>query len=291
MKTAPHASLEPAGPNAEMIRYWNQDAGPRWIHRQEQITAQIRPHGQRALDRAGIAPGDHVLDVGCGAGETTLEIARRVGARGRAVGLDISTGMLAQARAAAEAAALANVAFENVDAQVAELPEGAFDALYSRFGVMFFIDTEAAFRNLRRALKAGARLSFVCWRSLEENPWMRAPFAAAAQHIPLKRPPPGAPGPFALADGARLRETLERAGFEVAIDPLDEPMTLGGGSGLDAAVELALELGPMQAAMAEAGPAERDAVARAIREAFAPYATAEGVRIPAAAWLVSGRAR
>jgi len=278
------------GPNVDQIRYWNEQAGPRWVAREAQLTTQIRPLGQRAIDRAGLAPGQRALDVGCGAGETTREIARRVGPTGRVTGPDVCAQLLARAREVSAAEALDHIEFELADAQIAELPEGHYDVLFSRFGVMFFSDPEAAFRNLRRALRAGGRLSFVCWRALDENPWIHLPLRVVASHVTIERPSsPHAPGPFALADAERLRGILERAGFaELAIEPLDELLTLAGGAALDEAIPMLLDLGPIAAVMASAADELRARVVASLREALAPHATPDGLRLRGGAWLVSG---
>ncbi|MGK4001563.1 methyltransferase domain-containing protein [Sorangium sp. So ce1036] len=280
---------EVAGPNADQIRYWNEIAGPKWVALHDVISAQLRPLGLVALDRAGVAAGERVLDVGCGLGETTLEIGRRVGPGGSALGLDISAPMLERARAAARAAGAVNVAFERADAQTAALP-GPFDVLYSRFGVMFFAEPEAAFANLRKALRRGARLAFICWRSLPENPWLHVPAMAAARHLPLPQPDPRAPGPFAFADAARVRELLSRAGFvRVHHEPLDQEISVAGGASLDEAVDFLLQMGPTAAALREAKPAQElvERVRADVREAVAPYHGPEGARMAGAAWVVT----
>ncbi|HTD25827.1 MAG TPA: methyltransferase domain-containing protein, partial [Candidatus Elarobacter sp.] len=125
--------------NAEQTRYWNEAAGPKWVSFQKIIDAQIGPLGHRAMDRAGIAPGERVVDVGCGCGDTTITLGGRVGPQGLVVGIDISAPMLARAVEAARAAGVANVRFENADAQTHRFPPAAFDVVYSRFGVMFFV--------------------------------------------------------------------------------------------------------------------------------------------------------
>ena len=286
------SALAPSWPNAEQIRYWNDVSGPKWVALQEKLSSHLRPFGARALERAALTPGDRVIDVGCGCGETTIEIARRVGPRGAVTGIDVSTVMLAQAVEAVRAAGLDNVALENVDAQTAALPDGAFDVLFSRFGLMFFIDPEAAFANLRRALRPGARLAFVCWRALAENAWMRVPGEAVAQHVELQRPLPGAPGPFAFADPGRLRALLEGASFgDVALEAVDEPALIGGGGTLDEAVEFLLQIGPAAMALREASAEKQAAATLAIREALVPYQTSDGVRMDAAVWIVTASAR
>ncbi|HZP40211.1 MAG TPA: hypothetical protein VFD84_01725 [Candidatus Binatia bacterium] len=151
----------------------------------------------------------------------------------------------------------------------------------------------AAFTNLRSALRPGGRLAFVCWQALAENPWLGVPLAAAAPHLALPPPPPpDAPGPFALADPARIRAVLGGAGFAgVAVEPLRAPLTVGGGGDLDAAVRFLVEgVGPASAALRDAEPAVRDRVRVAVRHALAPFATPAGVRLDGATWIVTARA-
>ena len=275
--------------NAEQIRYWNEAAGPKWVAFQRVIDAQIAPLGERVMDGAGIAPGERVIDVGCGCGDTTIALGRRVGHAGSVLGIDISAPMLARAAEAARAAGTANVRFENADAQTHRLSPRAFDVVYSRFGVMFFADPAAAFANLRTALRAGGRLAFVCWQALPENPWLFVPLRAAAQHLTLPPPPaPDAPGPFSLADPERLRGILARAGFErITLEELRATLTLGGGGALDEAVRFLTEgVGPVSGVLREADPALRPTVAAAVRAAIAPFHTPEGVRMGSAAWIV-----
>jgi SAM-dependent methyltransferase len=279
-----------AAPNAEMARYWNECAGPAWVENQERLDAQIAPLGARARQRAAIGAGDRVLDVGCGCGSTTLEIARIVGPDGGVVAVDLSGPMLARARERALAAALDDrIEWRCDDAQTAPLEAAAYDVVFSRFGVMFFADPVAAFANLRRALRPGGRLGFVCWQSRERNPWMLAPALAAARHVAFPPPPlPDAPGPFAFADAERVRRILDAAGLgAVEIEAVDEPMRLAGET-LDEAVALCLRIGPVGAALREANAdaVQRSRVADAVREALAPFETPRGVEAPAGAWIV-----
>jgi SAM-dependent methyltransferase len=283
-------SLQPLGPNAEQIQYWNELAAPRWVALQGLIDAQIGPLGRRAMQRGAIGAGEHVLDVGCGCGHTTLEIARRVGPMGSVTGVDIATAMLERARQAVREAGLTQVHFENVDAQLHAFEPGGFDVVFSRFGVMFFADPAAAFANLRAALRPGGRLTFVCWQALQRNPWMFVPFSAALQHVPPPpRPAPGAPGPFAFADSERVRTILACAGFaDVAVEAATEMLTIGDGS-LDKAVYFLTETGPTARLLREVSADVRSVVTGAVREALAAFLTPQGVCLGAAAWIVSGR--
>jgi len=278
--------------NTDQKTYWNEQAGPIWVSQQERLDRQIGPHGDRAIARLAPAPGERVLDLGCGCGASSLELARRVAPGGRVLGLDLSEPMLGRARERAAAAGLANVAFRVADVQSSPLEAGAFDAAFSRFGVMFFADPVAAFRNVRSALRPGGRLVFACWRPVKENPWVLVPMAAAAPLLTLPPPPPeGAPGPFAFGDAARVRGILEAAGFEaIAIEPVDLMMTPGGGDPEEAA-DTFLQVGPLASALREMGAdaALRDRVRAAVRKSFEPHRRGGRVELGSAIWLVEAR--
>ena len=282
-----------SSPNAQQITYWNETAGPKWVAMQAILDAQIEPLGRRAMDRARIVAGERVLDVGCGCGQTSLELARRVGPSGAVTSVDVSAPMLDQARRNAAAAGVSNVTFRLGDAQTEHFGAPSHDLLFSRFGVMFFADPAAAFANMRRALRPTGRLAFVCWQSVFENPWMLVPLQVVSQHTTLPAPPgPGAPGPFAFSDPDRVRDILATAGFrEIAIDDVREELLVGEGRDLDAVVDFVLQLGPVSAAMREsnltAGSPQCAALVHGIREALAEYQTLGGVRMASATWIVT----
>jgi SAM-dependent methyltransferase len=284
--------MDPAGPNAEQITYWSDTAGPKWVALEDMLDGQIRDLGEATMDRVEIGRGERTLDVGCGTGQTSLELARRVGPMGRVLGVDVSAPMLARARERARAVGADNVAFLGADAQTHDFEPAAADVCFSRFGVMFFAAPDAAFANLCRALRPTGRLGFVCWQQLPDNPWMMVPLVAAAAHITLPPPPaPDAPGPFSFADQGRVRGILERAGFaDVTFEDHRTTLTIGGDGPLDQAVDFLLQgVGPTSAAMRQADPALRATVSTAVRDALQPFHTPQGVRMACAAWLVTAR--
>ena len=187
--------------------------------------------------------GERVLDVGSGCGDSTMDLAHKVAPAGTVVGIDVSAMMLARARERAAGTDL-NVSFIDDDAQTHVFDRGSFNLLFSRFGTMFFAAPQAAFVNLRRALGAGGRIAFVCWRAREENPWMTIPVQAAARYLPRPQPsPPRAPGPFAFAERDYVLEILHAAGFrDIEIEAHDEHLRLG--DDLESAVEHSVRIGP-----------------------------------------------
>lgn len=271
--------------NADQIEFWNSEVGERWAEMQARMDVVLSDIAAAVLALAAARPGERALDVGCGCGATTLALARAVGPSGAATGIDISRPMLEVARRRAREAG-ADIDFIEADAsEYGFKPD--FDLVFSRFGVMFFADPAAAFANLRRALKPGGRLRFVCWRAPAENLWATAPFAAVKDLLPPQEEvDPNAPGPFAFADEARLKTILGDAGFSgVRIDKLDTVMLLG--ADVPAALEQSLKIGPCARAIADADEALKDQVRARIADLLATFKTTRGIAPPAACWLVS----
>jgi SAM-dependent methyltransferase len=278
--------MQSSGPNAAQIEFWNGDAARAWTDNQARMDALLSPLSARALAVLAVRSGERVLDVGCGCGGTTLELAA---SGARATGIDISEAMLALARKRAAGAAKPQPDFVLADASTHRF-EPVFDAFFSRFGVMFFADAVAAFANLRTALKPGGRLSFVCWQAPRDNPWIAVPVGAARAHLP--EPPPAdprAPGPFAFADRAYLNEVLTKAGFDsVALEPFEATLALG--ASVDEAIEFTARVGPLSRALADAPADARERALIAVRDALRPVADASGaVRLGARVWIATAR--
>ena len=272
------------GSNDDQIAYWNDRAGHTWASLQPMLDRQIAPLGSRAMAVLVPQPGERVIDIGCGCGDTTLDLARAVGPAGQVLGVDVSAPMLAVARDRAAEAGLTQAGFQQADVAALRV-EAPFDAAFSRFGVMFFADPLAAFVTIGAGLRPGGRLVFVCWRAAAENPWMMVPLQAAAHVLPEAAPgDPLAPGPFAFADAARVRGILRGAGFRnVTVEAFD---TAIGGFDLDEATRLALRVGPLGAALRDA-PHLAPAVKQAVRAALAGFQRADGVFLESATWIVS----
>ena len=275
-------------PNAAQIAYWNGPGGDRWAAMWSMLDRAEAAITRAVLELAAPCAGERVLDIGCGAGSTTLVLRERVGAGGAVAGIDISAPMLAVARERARAAAI-DVTFVEADASTyAFRPE--HDLVFSRFGMMFFADPVRAFANLRRAAAPGGRLAFVCWRPIGDNPWVTVPLAAAADLLPRSEPPaPDAPGPFGLADRDRLHGILDGAGWrEAEIVRHDHAMLLG--ASVEEAARAALRIGPLARIAAELDDAARGRIRERLTGALAAFGTPDGVALTGSCWLVSARA-
>jgi SAM-dependent methyltransferase len=277
-------------PNTDWAKRWREIEGEHWVKEAERYDTMVGPFGDAMLDAAALKPGDRVLDIGCGNGATTIEAARRVRPGGLAIGIDLSPPMLDLARERATSAGVREAEFVQDDAQTHSFTAGEFDAVVSRFGLMFFDDPQAAFANLGRALRPGGRLAFVAWQGIERSQWIMVPGAAAAHHVGLPEGiAPDAPGPAGLADPERVRRLLDEAGFtDVAIDELVRPMRIGDDA--DDAISFIQSM-PVVREMLLAAPADkRDAAVDAARESLRPYAGHDGVVMnDNAAWLVTAR--
>lgn len=276
-----------AAANTDQIAYWNDVHGKTWIEMSDLLDQELVDLGLAAMAALNPQRGERIVDVGCGCGQTSLALADRVGPAGAVTGVDISHPMLEEARRRARAAGVGQAEFVEADAQTYAFAPASFDAAFSRFGVMFFADPPAAFANIRKALKPGGRLAFVCWRPLAENAWMLVPMTAALRHLPPPAPPqPGAPGPFAFADPERVRGILAKAGFaDVAVEPLEMPL---GGFALEDALKMALRIGPLAALLRENPEAAPKAVDD-IRAALAERAKDGRVWLDGAVWIVTAR--
>lgn len=273
--------------NAAQREYWTRE-GEQWVQEAARYDAMNRHFGDAMLERARIQPGERVLDVGCGSGTTVLDAAKRVGPQGRVVGIDVSAPMLQLARQRAASAGVENVEFVHDDAQSHVFGPGAFDVIISRFGNMFFEDPDAAFGNLHTALAPGGRLAMVSWQEMLKSQWIVVPGAAAAPHVGLPNfGPPGSPGPFAFADGERLRRILEGAGFtHVTLDGITMPMRIG--DDVEDVWRFIGSLDLVKNEMFANKPQDKvDAAVEAAKQAVAPFAGPDGVIMMGTAWLVS----
>jgi SAM-dependent methyltransferase len=271
----------------EQTKLWNGPAGRAWIDAQEPLDQMFRPLEDLLVEAVPAGSDKSVLDVGCGTGSTTLAVARRLGARGRCIGLDISEPMLAVARTRAEQEGTP-ASFICVNAQTHAFEPASFDTFVSRFGVMFFDDSVRAFANLRRAAKDDAELRFIVWRSAAENPFMTTAERAAAPLLPsLPARQPNAPGQFAFADRLRVHAILKESGWAgIDIQPIDVVCTLPRNE----LSRYVTRLGPVGMALQQADDSTRAKVAETVLAAFDPSVHGADVRYTAACWMIGARA-
>jgi SAM-dependent methyltransferase len=274
--------------NEQQIEYWNGRTGERWAELQDSIDRNLGHITQGFIPFVGAKPGQRILDIGCGCGTTTLTFAGAVQPGGSVAGIDVSQPMLGVARARASARN-AEIPFIEDDASSYEF-QPVFDQVVSRFGVMFFTDPPAAFRNIRRALVPNGTIAFVCWRTPAENGWAATPMAAAKALLPPSEPTdPYAPGPFAFAERSRLEGIMSAAGFRaVHIEKFDGHMEMGATT--EAAAREALNIGPLSRAAADLDEPTRAKIREFVAKALEQYANSKGVFAPVACWFVRAKA-
>lgn len=274
---------EPTTPSQR--EYWNSKVGEEWARQADLMDRMLQPLTQPAFDLLDLKPGERVLDIGCGAGATTLAAAKYLG-DGQAVGADISKPLLELARQRASESG-ANAHFVEADVSAAPLRDTPFDAAFSRFGVMFFDDTAAAFAKIRGALYPGGRIVFICWRTFAENGWSHAPLVALQPILkaPITPADPDAPGPFRLQDQETIKAMLATSGWrDVSVTPWDGEVLVGGGDAKSAAAFL-LKIGPCARAITDQqlDPAQAQQM---LTDFLRKHETPAGVALPAACWIV-----
>jgi SAM-dependent methyltransferase len=273
--------------NQEMAEAWEREAEG-WLAHADRYDEAGKRQWARFVAAVDVPADAAVLDVGCGGGRTTIDVARMAPA-GSATGVDISLRMIEHARRVAEEAGVANVAFVHADAQVHAFPDAAYDLAISSFGTMFFADPAAAFGNVRRSLRPGGRLAVLVWRPLAENEWLTSLRGALALGRDLPLPPPDAPGPFSLAREGRVREVLGVAGFDgIELEPLDEPMSFGRDA--DDAFPFLQTFGLTKGLTEGLDAADRDRAMASLRSMVEAHETDDGVLFGTAAWLVTATA-
>jgi SAM-dependent methyltransferase len=277
-----------AADNSEQIAEWNGALGQRWVAMQREIDRIVVPFGDAALKAAAPQPGERVIDVGCGCGDTSIEIARIVGEAGTVLGIDVSQPMLEVARSRGALLNCAHLAFREGDASEAGLPANT-DLLFSRFGVMFFSQPSQAFSHLRKSLRTGGRCVFVCWRAPRDNAWAMTPLSAARTAMGVTPTPadPDAPGPFAFADDERLRTILSLAGFDaIDIQRFDAVLSLGATP--RSAAEGTVQIGPVSRFVREVGAEHLPIILDAVERTLAPLAAPDGhVSLNGSTWIVA----
>jgi SAM-dependent methyltransferase len=282
-----------SGANAEAIQAWDGPLYDRWIRFRHIVTTGLGAHGDAALDLVPPQEGQRVLDIGCGLGDTTQQIAAIVGPSGEAVGVDAAERFIETARAEAEEAGVQNASFLAADVQTTKF-DGPFDMAFSRMGTMFFVSPVAALRNVHEALAPGGKLVMAVWRRREDNLWLYR-----AQQIVegiVEKPeehdePTCGPGPFSMANADTTSDIMLHSGFtDVALHRCDLDILCG--RDLDEALALVMSIGPAGEILRLLGDRAADVedqVDAALREGLAEFVREDGeVWAPASTWLVTG---
>ena len=280
--------------NAEQLEYWNGEAGERWAKEDDMMARLLAPIASDLIEHASPEGCHSAIDIGCGGGSQSLLLAERLGPEARVLGVDISGPLLevARARAAAAPATAAPMTFVQADATSHPFEPGAHDLLFSRFGVMFFEDPQAAFSNLRAALNESGRLAFSCWQSLRDNAWVWLSVEAALRFVP---PPeavdPEAPGPFSFAEPARVEAILAAAGFtDIAIEAHPVQMRWAAADTLEDNVLGMMQIGPVSRLLQGQDQATCDAVSAAVVDAMREFYDGEALNLPGQTWFVTASA-
>lgn len=283
-----------AAENEEALEAWDGVLFDRFVKFREIVTVGLGAHGEAALAAHPPQPGDRVLDIGCGFGDTSLRIAGLVGASGSVLGVDVAPRFIEAAQGEAEQTGAENVSFAVRDVQVTEF-EDRFDYAFARFGTMFFANPVAAMRNVRKGLAPGGRLCMVVWRRKLDNDWLHRAETVVDEYVEEPEEtdePTCGPGPFSMANADTVSDILLNAGFtEVELRRCDIPILIG--RNLDHAVEFATAIGPAGEVIRLAGDeAEkiRPQIEAALHEGLAEFDGADGVVADASTWIVSATA-
>lgn len=287
----PEQAATAALEDTAFVQFWNEVLAPKFIRFRHILVDGLTHHSEAVFPKLPVRPGDRVLDVGCGFGDTAIKLARLVGPEGEVVGIDCCDAFLAAAEADREQAGVDNLSFMRGDAEIA-LPEKAFDFVFARFGTMFFANPVAGLRNMRRALRPGGRMVHIVWRDRADNPWL-----SMAKDVVLRfLPEPGedartcGPGPFSMADEPTVRKMMAVAGYEdITFERVDAPVLIG--HDVRDAIEFQLALGPAGEVFREAGEeaeAKRQMIEAALAEAIREQATArDGIIMSSSSWVIS----
>ena len=275
--------------NKNQRDFWSGKGGDIWVERQNAMDTMLSPLGEAALNKLNLNEGENVLDIGCGCGHTTLNIAKKISPDGQVTGLDISKPMLKRAKESANEMSISNASFNCVDVQTDDIGEEVYSAAFSRFGVMFFEDPVAAFCNINKSLITGASLSFVCWQSPALNPWQSLFIEAVKKYVDLPSPPPRSPSPFAFMESEYVSSILEESNFQnIMIEGHEAEVNMFSGRSLSDSVKDYISINPVVSGMLkDSTEQEKTEIINSAIEAFSPYYSAKGLMFPSATWLVT----
>jgi len=277
--------------NKNQKDFWSGKGGDIWVERQNAMDTMLSPLGEAALNKLDFKEKENVLDIGCGCGNTTFNIAKRIGPSGNVTGLDISEPMLKRARESAVEMSVTNTSFKCVDVQTESLGDQVYSAAFSRFGVMFFEDSIMAFKNINKSLISGGSLSFVCWQSPAVNPWQSLFIQEIKKFLDLPSPPPRSPGPFAFMESEYVSSILEESKFQdITIEGYEAEVNMFSGRSLSDSVKDYISINPVVSGMLKESSENKIAeILNSAIKAFAPYYTEKGLIFPSSTWLVTAR--
>ena len=276
--------------NIKQKEFWSGAGGDVWVNKQREMDIMLNPLGQKAIDKLELGSQKTILDIGCGCGATTFEIAKS-NPEGQIIGIDISIPMLNQASLCSAEMSISNADFQVKDVQTDKLESEYFDVAFSRFGVMFFEDPFEAFENIYQALKHDGQLSFVCWQNASLNPWQSLSIQVIKEYLDLPAPPPKSPGPFAFEDKEYIEEILSKSNFkEIKIDDNQEEIVMFSGKSIREACEDYLTINPVVTEMLKSsGEDLRETILTALMEKFSSYHKDDGLHFPSATWIVTAK--
>ncbi|MDG1230017.1 MAG: class I SAM-dependent methyltransferase [SAR86 cluster bacterium] len=276
--------------NIKQRQFWSGAGGDVWVNKQREMDIMLNPLGDRVIERLDLKSDAKIIDIGCGCGATTLEIAKKI-TQGEILGVDISEPMLDKATETAKEMSLSNISFEVKDVQVDVMPQNYFDVAFSRFGVMFFEDPFEAFKNIHSSLKEDGLLSFVCWQNASLNPWQSLSIQVIKEFLDLPAPAPKSPGPFAFEDKTYLEEILRESGFK-GLEILDnqEDIVMFSGKSIREACEDYLTINPVVTEMLKnSKPELTEEILEALVIKFSNFHQNDGLLFPSATWIVTAK--
>ena len=276
--------------NIKQRQFWSGAGGDVWVNKQREMDIMLNPLGDRVIERLDLKSDSKIIDIGCGCGATTLEIAKKI-TQGEILGVDISEPMLDKATETAKEMSLSNISFEVKDVQVDVMPLNYFDIAFSRFGVMFFEDPFEAFKNIHSSLKEDGLLSFVCWQNASLNPWQSLSIQVIKEFLDLPAPAPKSPGPFAFEDKTYLEEILRESGFK-GLEILDnqEDIVMFSGKSIREACEDYLTINPVVTEMLKnSKPELTEEILEALVIKFSNFHQNDGLLFPSATWIVTAK--
>ena len=276
--------------NIKQRQFWSGAGGDVWVNKQREMDIMLNPLGDRVIERLDLKSDSKIIDIGCGCGATTLEIAKKI-THGEILGVDISEPMLDKATETAKEMSLSNISFEVKDVQMDVMPQNYFDIAFSRFGVMFFEDPFEAFKNIHSSLKEDGLLSFVCWQNASLNPWQSLSIQVIKEFLDLPAPAPKSPGPFAFEDKTYLEDILRESGFK-GLEILDnrEDIIMFSGKSIREACEDYLTINPVVTEMLKnSKPELTEEILEALVIKFSNFHKNDGLLFPSATWIVSAK--